>query len=121
MYQNVDDTIRYVFTAKTSHISGERKFGHISSYVGIGNMNHAIHSRPMCTAGYKPAIITEKTVIASAARPITVRQCWRVRNSIAEMSVPACAIPTHQTKLIMSQPHMTGLLLPQTPTPVEIL
>ena len=47
-------------------------------------------------------------VIASAARPIAVRQCCRVRKSIAEISVPACATPTHQTKLMMSQPHMTG-------------
>ena len=53
-------------------------------------------------------------------RPIVVRQCCRVRNSIAEISVPACATPTHQTKLMMSQPHMTGWLLPQTPMPVEI-
>ena len=51
---------------------------------------------------------------------MAVRQCCRVRNSIAEISVPACATPTHQTKLMMSQPHVTGWLLPQTPTPVEI-
>ena len=71
-------------------------------------MNQSNHSRPTWIAGYIPAIITEKTVIASAARPIAVRQCCRVRNSIAEISVPACATPTHQTKLMMSQPHMTG-------------
>ena len=58
--------------------------------------------------------------MASAARPMAVRQCCRVRNSIAEISVPACATPIHHTKLMMSQPHATGTLLPQTPTPVEI-
>ena len=64
--------------------------------------------------------MTENTVMASVARPMVVRQCCRVRNSIAEISVPACATPTHHTKLMMSQPQATGWLLPQTPTPVEI-
>ena len=58
--------------------------------------------------------------MASAARPMAVRQCCRVKKSIAEINVPACATPTHHTKLMMSQPHATGCLLPQTPTPVEI-
>ena len=34
------------------------------------------------------------------------------------MSVPACPMPIHQTKLIIAQPHMTGWFRPQTPTPV---
>ena len=29
-------------------------------------------------------------------------------------------MPIHHTKLIIGQPHMTGWLFPQTPTPVEI-
>ena len=55
--------------------------------------------------------MTAKMVMASAARPMAVRQCCRVRNSIAEISVPACATPTHQTKLMMSQPHVTGMVV----------
>ncbi len=52
-------------------------------------------------------------------RPIVVRQCCFVKNSSAEISVPACATPTHQMKFTMSKPHITGWLLPQTPTPVN--
>ena len=37
---------------------------------------------------------------------------------MAEISVPAWPMPIHQTKLTMSQAHMTGCMLPQTPTPV---
>ena len=49
--------------------------------------------------------------MASAARPMVVRQCCRVRNSNAEISVPACATPTHQTKLTMSQPHIDRMIV----------
>ena len=59
-------------------------------------------------------------VMASAARLMEVRQRWRSRNRIAEMSVPAWPMPIHQTKLTIAQPHMTGWLRPHTPTPVEI-
>ena len=55
-----------------------------------------------------PAHMTAKMVIASAARLMEVRQRWRSRNRIAEMSVPAWPMPIHQTKLTMAQPHMTG-------------
>src|SRR6185312_9869696 len=51
---------------------------------------------------------------------IDVRQFWRNRNNTAEMSVPACAMPTQKTKFVMSQPQPTGIIRPQTPTPVEI-
>src|SRR5262245_40478830 len=67
-----------------------------------------------------PAHITAKIVMASAARLTPVRQRWRNRNRIAEISVPAWPIPIHQTKLTISHPHITGCILPQTPTPVEI-
>src|SRR5581483_5272687 len=67
-----------------------------------------------------PAHMTAKIVIASAARFTAVRQRWRKRKRIAEISVPAWPMPIHQTKLIMSQPHITELILPQTPTPVVI-
>ncbi len=66
-----------------------------------------------------PAQATAKSVIASAKRLIEVRQCWRSRSRIAEISVPAWPMPIHQTKLMMSKPQPTGTLMPQMPTPVE--
>src|SRR6185312_546881 len=62
---------------------------------------------------------TAKIVIASAARLIAVRHFWRSRNKIAEISVPAWPIPIHHTKFVISQAQPAGLLLPQTPMPVE--
>ena len=38
---------------------------------------------------------------------------------MAEISVPAWPIPTHQTKLMMAKPQPTGLLTPQMPMPGE--
>ena len=60
-----------------------------------------------------------KIVIASANRLMAVRQYCRNRKRTAEISVPAWPIPIHHTKLVMSQAHATGLLLPQTPMPVQ--
>ena len=97
-----------MFTAKTSHISGDLNCGQLPFEFGTGNIYQSNHARPTWIAGYKPAIITEKTVIASAMRPIVVRQCWRVKKSSAEINVPACATPTHQMKFTMSKPHITG-------------
>ena len=71
-------------------------------------------------SGKMPAHMTAKIVIASAARLIEVRQRWRNRKRIAEMSVPAWPMPIHQTKLMMAQPHITGWPNPQTPTPLDI-
>ncbi len=64
--------------------------------------------------------MTAKMVMASAARLIEVRQRWRKRNKMAEISVPAWPMPIHHTKLTIAQPHMTGWPRPQTPTPVDI-
>ena len=33
------------------------------------------------------------------------------------MNVPACPIPIHQTKLVIANPHATGMFTPQMPTP----
>src|SRR5262245_39835953 len=44
--------------------------------------------------------------------------CSRSRR-IAEMKVPACPIPIHQTKLMMPNAQPTGMLLPQRPMPVH--
>ena len=32
--------------------------------------------------------------------------------------MPACPMPIHQTKLTIANPHPTGTLIPQTPTPM---
>src|ERR1019366_1445749 len=61
---------------------------------------------------------TAKIVIASADRLIDVRHFCRSRHRMAEMSVPAWPIPIQKTKFTMSQAQLTGLLWPQTPTPV---
>jgi len=39
-------------------------------------------------------------------------------NRKAEISVPACPIPIHQTKLTMANPQAMGILIPQRPTPI---
>jgi len=44
-----------------------------------------------------PAQITAQTVIASAKRFRLLRQSCPISSSIAEMSVPACPRPNHQT------------------------
>jgi hypothetical protein len=72
----------------------------------------------MWMAGRCRRRITAKIVIASAKRLIEVRQFCRNRKRIAEISVPAWPMPTQNTKLTMSKPQPTGLLLPQTPTPI---
>ena len=87
---------------------------------GTGARNHTIQIRPTCTAGKMPAQTTAKRVIASAARLIDVRHFWRVRNKMAEISVPAWPIPIQKTKLVMSHAQPTGWFKPHTPTPVEI-
>jgi len=38
MYQNSSETVKYVFTANTSHRSGLRNWGHMSIWLGIGAM-----------------------------------------------------------------------------------
>src|SRR5215467_1260565 len=93
--------VRYVDTAKTSHISGERKFGHSERWFAYGKRKYTNHKRPTWMRGKSPAVMTAKIVIASEARKIDVRQRARKRYRIAEMSVPACPIPIQNTKLVM--------------------
>ena len=38
---------------------------------------------------------------------------------MAEINVPAWPMPIHQTKLMMSIPQPTGMLMPHTPTPLN--
>src|SRR5689334_12249091 len=49
-----------------------------------------------------------------------LRHFCRNSNRMAEISVPAWPIPTHQTKLVMSKAQPMVEFSPQTPTPVEI-
>ena len=87
--------------------------------LGMGNSHQSNQTRPTCMAGKIPAHMTAKMVIASAARFTPVRQRWRNRKRMAEISVPAWPMPIHQTKFTMSQPHITGRISPHTPTPVD--
>src|SRR6516162_7248805 len=70
-------------------------------------------------AGKIPAHMTANNVIASAERLIEVRHFWRQRCKIAEIRVPAWPMPIQNTKFVMPQAQPTGMLLPQTPTPVK--
>ena len=62
--------------------------------------------------------MTAKIVIASAERLMLMRQFWRNRKRMAEISVPAWPIPIQQTKFVMSHAQPTVFELPQTPMPV---
>src|SRR5580704_15279410 len=120
MYQNNTDTVKYVETANTSHINGERNCGQMPCPLGIGKSHQPNQIRPMWMSGKMPAHMTAKIVMASAARLIDVRHFCRSKNRIAEISVPAWPIPIHHTKLTMAQPHMDGCPGPHTPTPMDI-
>ena len=37
---------------------------------------------------------------------------------MAEISVPAWPIPIHHTKFVIANPHITGVRMPQIPTPL---
>ena len=71
----------------------------------------------MWISGNIAAISTANTVIASAPRFTALRHFARNRKRIAEISVPACAMPTQNTKVVMYTPHMTGCVRPVTPRP----
>ena len=72
----------------------------------------------MWSSGKSPAQATANRVIASANRLIEVRHSCLSSSRIAEISVPAWPIPIHQTKLTIANPHPTGMLIPQIPTPL---
>src|SRR5258708_15259577 len=57
--------------------------------------------------------------MASAKRLMEVRHCCRRRRRMAEIRVPACPIPIHHTKLMMSKPQPMGMLMPKRPTPLK--
>ena len=68
MYKNVLDTVRYVRIAKTSHTSGLLNCGQMRRQFGYGMSQKNFHGRPRCRIGKSPAVMTAKTVIASAQR-----------------------------------------------------
>src|SRR5208337_787615 len=61
---------------------------------------------------------TANSVMASAKRLMELRQVWRRRHRIAEISVPAWPIPIHHTKLTIANPQPMGMLMPQIPVPL---
>ena len=122
VYQNSSDTEKYVEIANTSHSSGLLKFTHRGPRVfGKGKMKNANQRRPMWMSGNWPAHMTAKIVMASAARFTPVRQRWRNKSRMAEISVPAWPIPIHQTKLVISQPQLTVRLRFQEPIPFQMV
>ena len=107
--------------AKKSQMSGERKFTHSGPRVfGYGSIQKASHGRPMWITGKRPAHITAKSVIASAARLTDVRQRCRRRKRMAEISVPAWPMPIQNTKFVMSNAQPTVRFSPQVPMPTAI-
>src|SRR2546423_13266246 len=85
VYQKRNDTVAYVDTANTSQISGLRNCGQSVMVFGYGNSQKSYHGRPVCSAGYKPADATAKSVIASANRLIDVRHSCRSKSRMAEI------------------------------------
>src|SRR5690606_633474 len=106
--------------ANTSQSKGELKFTHKDpNWFGMGSTQYANHGRPMCIIGNNPAWITEKMVMASAERLMAILHFCLKSNNTAEINVPACPIPTHHTKLVISQAQPMVLFNPQVPIPVD--
>src|SRR2546422_11599775 len=77
--QKSSEVVKYVETAKTSHISGDLNCGQIEFVEGYGKSQYkANHGLPVWSTGKMAACITAKIVIASAKRLIEVRHfCWK--------------------------------------------
>src|ERR1700746_3611837 len=103
--------------AKTSHTRGERKLIHRGPrWLGkYGKIKKASHGLPMWIEGNMPAHITAKMVMASAERLMEVLHFCRKSSRMAEINVPACPMPTQNTKFVMSKAHPTLLFSPQMP------
>ena len=112
--------VRYVITALGSHIKGERIFGHTPLAKSYGNTHRAaLHGLPTRTSGAAiKAEVSENTVKTSAALVIGLRHSACVSLRIAEIMIPAWLIPIQNTKLVIKNPHITGLFRPVTPTPL---
>src|SRR5438094_10438548 len=72
VYQNRTETVKYVETANTSHISGLRKLGQMAQLFGTGARYHAIQKRPTCMPGKIAAQITANRVNAEPERLIRI-------------------------------------------------
>ena len=68
MNRKVVEIVRYVEMANTSHTSGDLKLGQRSRQFGYGISQKNFHGRPIWMIGKRPAVMTAKTVIASAHR-----------------------------------------------------
>src|SRR3990172_9896917 len=84
VYQKTSEMVKYVLTAKTSQMSGERKFTHRNRQLGYGTSQYANQGRPRWMSGNRPAVMTAKIVMASAERLMAVRQRCRKRWRMAE-------------------------------------
>ena len=67
--------------------------------------------------GNMAAQTTANSVIASAKRLMELRHFCLNNKRMAEIKVPACPIPIHQTKLMIAKPQATGMVMPQMPVP----
>src|SRR5579863_10155876 len=117
MYKNSALTVTYEPIANTSHVSGDRKFGHSPRWLGYGRTKKKYQERPTWMIGYSPAVRIAITVMPSADRPIAARRGDRVKYRIADTSVPEWLTPMKNTNVVISDPHMTGELRPVTPRP----
>src|SRR5262249_60233959 len=79
VYQKQIEIVRYVVTANTSQMRGDRKFTQRYRQFGYGTSQYANQVRPRWISGKRPAARTAKIVMASADRLIAVRQRWRKR------------------------------------------
>src|ERR1035437_3212718 len=68
--------------------------------------------------GNMPAQATANSVMASAKRLMELRHRWFNSSRMAEIKVPAWPMPIHHTKLVMANPHITGVRMPQIPVPL---
>src|SRR5882724_2425626 len=93
-YQKSSEIVKYVETAKTSHVSGLLNCGQMPWTLGYGMSQYAANQgRPVWSSGKSSAQMAAKSVMASAKRLIDVRHfCWS-SSKIAEMSVPAWPMP----------------------------
>src|SRR5262245_10887934 len=67
-YRKVDEIVRYVRIANTSHTSGDFGFGQMRRQFGYGISQKNFQGRPRCRIGNRPAVMTANTVIASDTR-----------------------------------------------------
>src|SRR5262249_2346800 len=115
--QNSNEIVKYVDTANTPQTRGLRNCGQDCMAFGYGTSQQTRQARPSSMTAERPAAAPANGVIASAKRLMELRHGGRNKRRIAEIRVPACPIPSHQTKLTMANPQPTGMFTPQMPMP----